>query len=644
MAIEFFTLNVDVSQIVGTRVKQARLMIETNLPKGTPIAYGSQSQIFMPGGLYALAEGLGSFQLPTKTGATNVSDWQYVITGEYSLDGVRPVKMDPIYIDAPTSTAADNLVNFVGVTSAPATFMGAAVAQITAAGQASLASTVAARDAAQSATQAAQAAATVSSQRRDQAAASALAAQSAAASATAVALGDAETVLASAIVNDGPVKDNLTATYAPSTMLKPIATPPAGFRGLVHAPPMKIRRRMGAFEVEWNLESMRPPAGVTYYVAPNGANSADGLTPETPTSVNFAVQKPDVGTIMYAPGEYFRTPHSVSPSVNYGSINHIASGAGVFLTSFERPSAITWTSHAGSIYKFTRNKPLGIYDTGVLTSWGDYSTYTEQANLAAVTGPGQWAHEGGVLYVWALGNANLADTPTGQRLRVSIDIGKGGMTRDNAIQWVEGIEFHGGVFAYHSGSGAYTNASAVLIDCKFKYSQLNAVNITGGKITIFVRCEVSSAGTDGFNYHDVLGHNIEFIEIDCHAHHVGENASTAHEATTGIRVGGQYEKAAAPVVADVNSAHTWNLGCHAGDQTIPNATDHSVSWRVNGNAEVAGKGKATMWLDECTSDGSQYAFAGILDAVIKIHAHGAANPEWLAPLGGSTDGPVFYAR
>lgn len=207
MPIEFFTLNVDVSQIVGTPVKRARIRVTTNLPDGTPIAYGSQSRIFVPGGIYEMPGGVGSVELPTKTGATNVSDWQYVFTIEAQLDGVKPPLIDPIHVDAPTSTAADNLVNFVGVTSVPATFMGAAVAQITAAGQTSLASTVAARDAAQSATQAAQAAATVAGERRDQAAASA-------ASATAVALGDAADVLASAIVNDGPVKDNLTATVA----------------------------------------------------------------------------------------------------------------------------------------------------------------------------------------------------------------------------------------------------------------------------------------------------------------------------------------------------------------------------------------------------------------------------------------------
>lgn len=146
MPITYFPLNVDVSQVVGFPVKVARLEVSTSLPKGTVLAYGSAGQIAVPGGIYNLAGGIGSLTLPTKTGLTNVSDYQYVITGEYSLDGVRPVKMDPIYIDAPTSTAAVNLASFIGVTSAPPTFMGQAVAQITAAGQASLAATVAAKD------------------------------------------------------------------------------------------------------------------------------------------------------------------------------------------------------------------------------------------------------------------------------------------------------------------------------------------------------------------------------------------------------------------------------------------------------------------------------------------------------------------
>ena len=130
MPITYFPLNVDVSQVVGFPVKVARLEVSTSLPKGTVLAYGSAGQIAVPGGIYNLDGGIGSLTLPTKTGLTNVSDYQYVITGEYSLDGVRPVKMDPIYIDAPSSTAAVNLASFIGVTSAPPTFMGQAVAQL----------------------------------------------------------------------------------------------------------------------------------------------------------------------------------------------------------------------------------------------------------------------------------------------------------------------------------------------------------------------------------------------------------------------------------------------------------------------------------------------------------------------------------
>lgn len=202
MAIEFFTLNVDVSQIVGTPVKRARIHVATNLPEGTPIAYGSQSRIFVPGGIYEMPGGVGSIELPTKVGATNVSDWQYVVTIEAQLDGVRPPQIDPIYINAPSSSAANNLVNFVGVTSVPATFMGAAIAQITAAGSAALADTTAARAAAQSAAAASQAAATTASQRRDQAAASAVAAQAAAGTAATQAAAQAAAGVAAATAAD----------------------------------------------------------------------------------------------------------------------------------------------------------------------------------------------------------------------------------------------------------------------------------------------------------------------------------------------------------------------------------------------------------------------------------------------------------
>src|SRR5690606_23822686 len=87
---------------------------------------------------------------PTTAGLTNVdgSTLQFVITGNYSVDGAELVKFKPIYVDAPATTAALNLASLVGVTSAPVTFMGAAIAQITAAGAASVAPAIAAKDAA----------------------------------------------------------------------------------------------------------------------------------------------------------------------------------------------------------------------------------------------------------------------------------------------------------------------------------------------------------------------------------------------------------------------------------------------------------------------------------------------------------------
>ena len=129
MAIDYFPLEINVSQIVGSAVKRARLLIATNLPEGTPLAYGDE--IALPGGIYTLPGGVGEVTLPTQTGVTNLDGdtLQYIVTGEYSVDGAVKL-LDPIYIDAPTTTTAVNLASFVGVTSVPATFMGAAVAQL----------------------------------------------------------------------------------------------------------------------------------------------------------------------------------------------------------------------------------------------------------------------------------------------------------------------------------------------------------------------------------------------------------------------------------------------------------------------------------------------------------------------------------
>lgn len=405
---------------------------------------------------------------------------------------------------------------------------------------------------------------------------------------------------------------------------------PAGFRGLDHLPVPQLVRDGSTVTGEVDLDALRPPEGVTYWTSPTAAQSGPTGTKADPLAIGSILAKPDVGTIRLAPGEYPREMQSFTPT---RSVNWIADGPGVYLTGFNRTTATVWALVSGHIYSTSRSATGSVVDVQNLTSWGDFTVYAKKADLASITGPGQWAIVGSVVYVWALGNTNLTVSANREQIRLQVS-SMSGVVAINTTQYVEGVEFWGcsnnaGV-AISGGLISYAGGLLLAKDCKIKYNMADNGASTKGGHAIFVNVEASSNAMDGFNYHDTQNLGAEFLEIGCHSHHNGlpsvgstttgsHNGSTAHEAVTGIRVGGRYEHAAGPVVADVNSAHTWNVGCYAGGQG-PGVSIHvsqDTSWRVDATGFDADP--AQMWLESCE--------AAVAPAAYRISGPGAI---WVA--------------
>lgn len=431
----------------------------------------------------------------------------------------------------------------------------------------------------------------------------------------------------------GVARPVLDEAYLPATVMKPTPTPPAGFRGLTRLPTPAIRRTLGLLAVTLDLTALRPPTGVTYYTNPDAPGVADGLTPATAARIATILAKPDVGTIICADGEYRRDIVATVPATR--SINWIAApGAKPKFTGLNGVTSTAWTLTSGNIYQTSRSGTTSVVDVNNLTSWGDFTMYVKRANLAGITGPGQWATEGSIVYVWALGSTNLSSGENRAQIRLQIAASTGVIAGPGTTQYVEGIEFWGCASNTSSAMGgivAQGNALIIAKNAKVKYNiESDGFIIDGGHL-IAVDCEASSNARDGFNYHDMPGNGGEFIEINCSSHHNGlvnpgtNNASTAHEAVTGIRINGQYTHAGGPVVADVNSAHTWNLGCYAGG-TGPGAESIAVaSWHAD-STSFAGN-PAQQWLDECASGEATYSYATTgTGSQIHLHGTGADKP------------------
>lgn len=391
------------------------------------------------------------------------------------------------------------------------------------------------------------------------------------------------------------------------------------------------------FVCDYDLDADRPPTGATYYASPTGLSGNDGLTAATATTLGTAIGKADVGTIVciLSPspsagaeaGEFFRsnTLGQIAKPVNI-----IAQSPGVKITGWEQPSTLTWTLESGNIYKCTRSSTQLVADKRAAyrdAVSGDYRVYTQVANLAAIVAAGQWAIVGSTVYVWALGDANLATDATFMRLSLAF-AGSGIVTNASVTVYAENIAVEGAGSASLSGFGTSSSgttgqgATFLARGCSSKYSlAAGGVSMVGSYFSALIDCEASTNVNDGFNYHSgsSVGGTIvpQFLEIDCKGHHNGvghttgaiDNGSTSHDGITGVRIGGDYYSNFGPNIADVTQAKTWNVGCRAALSTGGTVTR---GWGVN----VAGTALDTeAWFDECVVEDNAVGFesnAGII--------------------------------
>lgn len=400
--------------------------------------------------------------------------------------------------------------------------------------------------------------------------------------------------------NESTLAGRLSDTTLAATLCAVVEeAPPTGFTFAHLALPTVLRTRDG-FRVAVNVDALRPAVGVTYFVSPTAPAGAAG-TPLAPMRLGEALLKSDVGTIYIAPGEYDRANH-VTTAVTGKNLNLIATGPGVKITGWNAPSSTAWVLVSGAIYSTTRSATTQVVDVYNLTPWGDYTTYTKQADLASITGPGQWAIVGTTVYVWALNSTDLSSTVARSQIRLGVTA-RTGLVVGDGVHYVRGIDFEG---CDEGGARAYGTAVVIAEDCTFRYSLGNGGAQTGGGYGyIAIRCTASGNAADGFNYHAASGVSPDVIEIDCRAHHNGmgsatdtNNATTSHEVCRVLRVNGTYDSSKGPVVADVNSSRSWNLGCSAGRSTAISGSQ-AQSWRVD--AVGFDSDPAQMHLVECTA-------------------------------------------
>lgn len=422
------------------------------------------------------------------------------------------------------------------------------------------------------------------------------------------------------IISSSTTLANLIATQ------EPVPTPGVEY-GVIQAKPalfpgLQTRtvtvRKVGPsrFVSDYNIDADRPPTGVTYYAAPNASYGAAG-TLAAPCSFRGAHDKSDVGTIRLVPGTG-GAKELWQPEIDgliTKPLNIIADPADQMLyTGHIKPSDLTWTSEAGSIYKttITGNGAQWVIDKrpAFATLWNTAATYTKVNDLASITGPGQWAYVGTTLYVWALSGSNLVTDSS--FLRVSRPGFTGVIVNGAHRVYMEGFEIQGCGWASQNVNAvdSRNNGRGTFLARNMRYRHNVLTGFRPGDFvwSAAIDCEASDNGGDAFGYQSTGGRLCEFIEVNCYGHHntpqdpanVTINGSTAHDSCVGVRFNTRAISNYGPGIVDVGGAKSWNLGCEARNSTSPTNDDGFQCYGTSATEAVYGR----MWLDACDASGN----------------------------------------
>lgn len=435
--------------------------------------------------------------------------------------------------------------------------------------------------------------------------------------------------------------------------------PPVGFRW--QNPPINISRTGNVITHDFDIESFIPAITTTYWVNPISGNDAnDGLTFSTPLKkLATAIAKSNVDlVVIFGLTDHYiaRTSDGWNNTQSTRSFSVINDTGYRFICPTVASSAApTWVAHGtlSNVYKTTITSANASNVTDFKPSSDESLSYTDRygvtgtpsqmsgmrafntlqlvASEAAVGAtPGTWFHNGTELVVQAIDSRNLVGDTHMQPTSNSNSGRFPSVT--NCTIYVRGIDFVGGRPFYSFVASATTGTTLAFEKCSFQGANVvggsSGLNIAAFQNVYLKDCLAWKNGADGYNYHsneaDGTTQNTSpsVIEVGCVGGWSGttgsangsDNTTTAHDFANIIRVNGIYLGSSDRVMADTNSAHSWNVGCHVGHaKTI-----------AAGKESIASIGTASkMWLDTCYAEpGSNPLWIAVSGALIKHYNSG----------------------
>jgi hypothetical protein len=383
-------------------------------------------------------------------------------------------------------------------------------------------------------------------------------------------------------VTQANIESALPYTIANNSIKNTPYVYPSWFGGLKISANIHNGKGITSFDPEILIEDKLltyPP----YYISPNGSDSNDGLSPNTPKSNIQNAITSGAKLIYLLPGIYNRNINTDSITV---TDDLFLIGIGEVQISTAQ-AGLSWSLNSGSTYSTSRSGVESVIDTEEYQDDGRYFLNTRVYDLTTCQNtPGTWFQSGSTLYVHRK-NGNqpndnvLANVSVSQRIY-----------SESGFICLKNLEFLNHEI-YIESTSVSTTATGIVKNCKKVYPRedyngngKNGITINSLKKCYIYNCIIGNQVLDCINFHDTLGVGGEYIEVNNTAYNPGINnggsnqCSTFHDGVKGVRIGCNYYGGNPQVIADVDvGTETILIGCEVNSENATvaiRATDADI--------------------------------------------------------------------
>lgn len=356
-------------------------------------------------------------------------------------------------------------------------------------------------------------------------------------------------------------------------------------------------------------------SGLNLYVDTSKSDGNDGLTPGNAVrtvskAIALGATKSEdkiiinlVNTIFYKdlslafPDQILTKDFVIKPHVE---------GNRALFTGADNVSA-NWTAE-DTIYKVNSNGVIDVFDTHVIDENGAPYVYELVDSIASVkVKKGSWFSTGTIVYV----NTFDGRTPDTQIFCNRDMYSTRFFINDHKLVFKDIDFLVSGKATQNSRDSKHVsgneNSTFIAHNCKFMLGALNGMASNRIGVSLLFGCLAAHNGTDGFNYHGNLSSNPyeTAFEFECIGYRNGRlkqgtnNATTAHDGMSILRVGCVGYECHGPILADVNGCLSVNYNCIMFDST--KATNATRAGFYFDNAAAVKEGKA--YLINCSGGG-----------------------------------------